>query len=200
MNKKCINAKNYKLTVGKEYEILHTDDEGYFTLVNDNNKGVRYSSDLFEVDEAHVPVQPARTEQDCINSLEITINNSVLTVKFIDLNNEVVQFTNSFSIQETDMSCGIRMINGISGFFDNVESFVNTEDDDMLSLKKEILKQSITRINNYCPHAGMILYSTNQKDEFEDYTNWLDEIATSNTGWNMNPNSGNFINMWTFVK
>ena len=57
MNKICTNPKNYKLTQGKVYEILDEED-GYFLLVNDSNKTVRYYSDLFDdVEQANEPVE-----------------------------------------------------------------------------------------------------------------------------------------------
>ena len=41
MNKICRNAKNYKLTLGQEYEILQEED-GYVRIINDSGKNVRY--------------------------------------------------------------------------------------------------------------------------------------------------------------
>ena len=46
MNKICKNAKNYKLTEGKIYEVLLEEDD-YIRIINDNGKNVRFHSSLF---------------------------------------------------------------------------------------------------------------------------------------------------------
>ena len=60
----CVNPKTYRLTQGQQYEILKK-EKGYVFVENDNGKVARYDETLFE------SPAPARTEQDCINSIEI---------------------------------------------------------------------------------------------------------------------------------
>ena len=204
MNKICTNPKNYKLTQGKVYEILDEED-GYFLLVNDSNKTVRYYSDLFgdieeAVEEVAPPPPPARTEADVISSLNVTCGDQRCTVTYVDLNNQTVNFqTSTIGISGTDISCGIRQISGINNILSSIDNNVNTADDDLLELRKEIVKRVISlliRANR--GDTRWMLMSTNYDDNFEDYFDVFDSLAQTNLGWENNPNSGNDIELWVF--
>jgi hypothetical protein len=204
MNKICTNPKNYKLTQGKIYEILEEED-GYYLLINDSNKTVRYYSDLFDdveqaVEEIVPPPPPARTEADVISSLNITYHNNRFTVIYVDLNNQTVNFqTNTIEISITNISCGIHQMYGINNVLSIIENNVNTEDDDLLELKKEIVKRVTSLfINRNIGNARWMLMSTNNDDSFEDYFEVFDSLAQTNLGWEDNPNSGNEIKLWVF--
>ena len=207
MNKICTNPKNYKLTQGKVYEILDEED-GYFLLVNDSNKTVRYYSDLFDdviaiPDEETVappPPPPARTEADVINSLNVTYNNNRCTVTYVDLNNETVTFqTNIIGISTTNISCGIHQMHNINDVLSSIENNVNTDEDDLLELRKEIVKRVISLfIHNKRANTRWMVMSTNNNDTFEDYFEVFDSLAQTNLGWENNPNSGNEIKLWVF--
>ena len=43
---------------------------------------------------------------------------------------------------------------------------------------------------------GMWMCSTNRDDNYEDYQTLLDTLSTHNSGWFLNPNSGNQIKLW----
>ena len=204
MKKVCINPKNYKLTQGKIYEILDEED-GYFLLVNDSNKTVRYYSDLFDdveeaVEEVAPPPPPARTEADVISSLNVTCAGQRCTVTYVDLNNQNVNFqTSTIGISGTDISCGIRQIHGINDVLSRIENNVDTEDNDLLELKKEIVKRVISLlINRNRGNTRWMLMSTNNDYIFEDYFEVFDSLAQTNLGWENNPNSGNEIKLWVF--
>lgn len=204
MNKICTNPKNYKLTQGKVYEILDEED-GYFLLVNDSNKTVRYYSDLFDDVEvvetiAPPPPPPARTEADVISSLNVTPNNVRCTVTYVDLNNQTVTFqTNSIEISGTDISCGIRQMSGINDVLASIDSNVSTTDDDLLELRKEIVKRVMSLlINRNRGNSRWMLISTNSNSIYEDYFDVFDSLAQTNLGWENNPNSGNEIKLWVF--
>ena len=204
MNKICINPKNYKLTQGKEYYIVDEED-GYYLLVNDSNKTVRYYSDLFgdveeAVEEVAPPPPPARTEADVISSLNVTYNNDRCTVSYVDLNNQTVTFnTNTIGIDGTEISCGIHQMYGINDILLSIDNNVSTADDDLLELKKEIVKRVISLfIRNKRGHSRWMLMSTNNNDTFEDYFDVFDSLAQTNLGWENNPNSGNDIKLWVF--
>lgn len=191
MNKICRNAKNYKLTEGQEYEILQ-EENGYVRIINDSGKNVRYDASLFE---DPLPPAPARTEQDCINS--ITYDGA--TLRYVDIN-ETHKNTDIllYLRNNSDFSCGINRIEGINTLCSRIENqdFVNTDDDDFIELKKALF----TTVFNY--HAtretsrGMWMCSTNQSDNYEDYQTLLDTLSTHNSGWFRNPNSGNQIKLW----
>ena len=204
MNKICTNPKNYKLTQGKVYEILDEED-GYFLLVNDSNKTVRYYSDLFgdieeAVEEVAPPPPPARTEADVISSLNVTCGDQRCTVTYVDLNNQTVNFqTSTIGISGTEISCGIRQISGINNILSSIDNNVSTADDDLLELRKEIVKRVISlliRANR--GNTRWMLMSTNANVIYEDYFEVIDSLAQTNLGWEDNPNSGNEIKLWVF--
>ena len=204
MNKICTNPKNYKLTQGKVYEILDEED-GYYLLVNDSNKTVRYYSDLFgdieeAVEEVAPPPPPARTEADVISSLNVTYNNNRCTVTYVDLNNQTVNFqTNTIRISSTGISCGIHQMYGINDILSSIDGNVSTTDDDLLELRKEIVKRVISLLIHYNRgNTRWMLMSTNNDDSYEDYFDVFDSLAQTNLGWENNPNSGNEIKLWVF--
>ena len=204
MNKICINPKNYKLTQGKVYEILDEED-GYYLLVNDSNKTVRYYSDLFDdieeaVEEVAPPPPPARTEADVISSLNVTCNGQRCTVTYVDLNNQPVTFqTTTVGIAGTDISCGIRQISGINDILSSIDNNVNTDEDDLLELRKEIVKRVISLlINRNRGNTRWMLMSTNNNESYEDYFEVIDSLTQANLGWENNPNSENDIKLWVF--
>ena len=204
MNKICTNPKNYKLTQGKVYEILDEED-GYFLLVNDSNKTVRYYSDLFDdveeaVEEVAPPPPPARTEADVISSLNVTCNGQRCTVTYVDLNNQTVTFqTDTIEIFGTEISCGIRQMSNINNILSSIDNNVSTDEDDLLELRKEIVKRVISLLIRYNRgNTRWMLMSTNNDDSYEDYFDVFDSLAQTNLGWENNPNSGNDIKLWVF--
>ena len=208
MNKICTNPKNYKLTQGKVYEILDEED-GYFLLINDSNKTVRYYSDLFDdieeavaeaVAEVAPPPPPARTEADVISSLNVTDSNYRCNVTYVDLNNQTVNFqTSTIGISLTDISCGIYQMCGINHILSSIDNNVSTTDDDLLELRKEIVKRVISLLIHYNrSNTRWMLMSTNNDDSYEDYFDVFDSLAQTNLGWENNPNSGNEIKLWVF--
>jgi hypothetical protein len=205
MNKICTNPKNYKLTQGKVYEILDEED-GYYLLINDSNKTVRYYSDLFEDVETTEtvtppPPPPVRTEADVISSLSVVRNNYRCHVTYVDLNNQNVNFdTASINAIDINISCGIKQMYNINGILETIDENISADDDDLLELKKEIFKRTISLfINMYRTAARWILMSTNYDDHFEDYYDVLNELSEETSlEWSENPNSGNEIKLWVF--
>ena len=195
MNKICRNAKNYKLTEGQEYEILE-EKNGYVKIINDSGKNVRYDSTLFEeLEIALSPLEPStRTEQDCIDS--IAYQDSVLS--YTNINNELKELNIQLHLStNSDFSCGINRIEGINNLCVNLENgqFVETEEDDFVELKKALFT---IVFNCYSDRnaKGMWMCSTNKNDNYEDYQTLLDTLSTHNSGWFLNPNSGNQIKLW----
>ena len=197
MNKICRNAKNYKLTEGQEYEIL-SEEDGYVRIINDSGKNVRYDASLFEEVEETIPLPPpppARTEQDCINS--ITYNGSIL--RYVDINETPKEVNTNLTLsQNSGFSCGINRIEGINSLCNRIENqdFVNTYDDDFIELKKALFRTVFNYWTSRGISRGMWMCSTNQDDNYEDYQSLLDELSTHNSGWFLNPNSGNQIKLW----
>ena len=196
MNKTCRNAKNYKLTEGQEYEIL-SEENGYVRIINDSGKNVRYDSSLFEDVEEIIPLPPlpVRTEQDCINS----ITYDGITLRYVDINETPKQIEVALYLRNNnDFSCGINRIEGINTLCGRIENqdFVNTYDDDFIELKKALFRTVFNYWTSREGSKGMWMCSTNQNGNYEDYQSLLDELSTHNSGWFLNPNSGNQIKLW----
>lgn len=196
MNKICRNNKNYKLTVGKEYEILQEDGNNTW-VINDNNKTVKYSNLLFDLIPEEVITTPPlpRTEQDCIDSIIYTINN----LSYTDINNNQKTITVNLLNENTSaFSCGIVRITGINNLINylNVSSFVNTQDHDYIELKKALFKKVFDKKIEIGGTYGMWMCSTNKIDNNEDYFSLLDEMSDHSSEWFLNPNSSNQIKIW----
>ena len=190
MNKICKNDNNYKLTEGQEYEIL-SEEDGYVRIINDSGKNVRYDSTLFE---NPLPPPPARTEQDCINSITY-VNN---TLRYVDINEQEKSVTAYLTLNHNNsFSCGINRIEGLNDLCDILENeeFVDVSEDDFIELKKALFRTVFNFWSNR-PSRDMWMCSTNQTNNNEDYHNILTELSTHDSGWFLNPNSGNQIKLW----
>lgn len=194
MNKICKNAKNYKLTEGKIYEVLLEEDD-YIRIINDNGKNVRFHSSLFEDEPSTIPTPILRTELDCINS--IVYQNNQLS--YTDINNiDKITTVNLTRNSNNGFSCGIVRFEGLNNLINHIENdeFVNTDEDDLLELKQALFLKVINYWIDRETSTGMWMFSTNFQEDFEDYYTILDEESTSNSGWFFNPNSGNQIKLW----
>ena len=193
---KCINPKNYRLTQNGEYEVVE-DGVEFVKIINDSGKTVRYSKELFQEEVVPVapPPPPARTEQDCINSIIISDNN----IQFNDLNNDIVTINATMTRNSNNgFSCGVVRLEGINSLMSRIEYAVDTSEDDLIDLKKAILKKAVDWNLRRSPYAfGLI--STNQNSNYEDYYDVLDEMSSSTTEWVTNPNSSNLIKIWTLT-
>ena len=90
-------------------------------------------------------------------------------------------------------------MSSINKILSSIENNVSTEDDDLLELRKEIVKRVISLlINRNKGNTRWMLMSTNNDDSYEDYFDVLDSLAQTNLGWENNPNSGNDIKLWVF--
>jgi hypothetical protein len=192
----CKNNKNYKLTVGKQY---HTEEDGeYVLLINDNGRRQRYHKELFqEVEVAAPEPEIVRTEATCIESLSFNDDGEVSYEEINgNLNTINIDILQSSS---TDISCGVYQIYNINTLIDQIEEGVNTEDDDLITLKQTIFKTTLeNRINGI--NCAFVILSTNIDNQYEDYYNTLNEMSEVRTESKRNPNSGNQIVVWTIPK
>ena len=193
---KCTNPKDYKLTLNGEYEILDESTD-LFTIINDSGKKVNYAKSLFTVEAATPPPPPppARTEQDCINSIQIDGNN----IKFIDLGENTVTIPVAMYLRSNnDFSCGVVRLEGLNELMSRIEEGVDESEEDLILLKQEIFKKAIiwnSRRNSF----RFALLSTNNDENYEDYYDTLDSLSHCATEWKTNPNSGNEIKIWTLL-
>lgn len=183
----CENPKTYKLTPGQQYEILKK-EKGYVFVENDAGKVARYDESLFTSPTV------LRTEQDCIDSITIINENSI---NFVNLNNQTQTINSQLATESTNsFSCGVLRLLGLNNTIQVIENTVDTSQEDLILLKRKLLKALITAKVNSINSKGMWMCSTNQNTEFEDYFLELNEITNHNSGWFRNPNSGNQINVW----
>lgn len=192
---RCVNPKNYKLTLNSQY--LVEEDGDFYLVVNDNGKNVRYAQDLFEdvqvvVQQPVIPEPPRRTEQDCINSIDVHGR----TISYTDINNNNISFEWNYGYSDTNISCGIEQLYRIDDLMNLILDNVDTDDNDFEDLIKELFVRTLksvisTRENRF------VLISTAYDNEFEDFYRYLSELSHVETGWMVNPNSGNEIKMWT---
>ena len=135
-----------------------------------------------------------------ISSLNVTYNDQRCSVTYVDLNNQFVTFqTSTIGITGTEISCGIRQISGINDILSSIDNNVNTNEDDLLELRKEIVKRVISLLIRYKRgNTRWMLMSTNDDVIYEDYFEVFDSLAQTNLGWENNPNSGNDIKLWVF--
>lgn len=192
---RCVNPKNYKLTLNSQY--LVEEDGDFYLVVNDNGKNVRYYRDLFEdvqivVQPPVIPEPPRRTEQDCINS--ININDRI--VSYTDINNDNVSFEWNYGYSDSNISCGINQLYRIDNLMELILNNVDTNDNDFEDLIKELFVRTLKSVIG-TKENRFVLISTAYGDEFEDFYRYLSDLSCVETEWLDNPNSGNEIKMWT---
>lgn len=207
----CVNPKNYKLTLDKNYAIVIDEGETVM-IINDSNKTVRYYKDLFkEVEEEIIPEpEPViiRTEQDLIDS----ITSDSLNITYIDFNNELITINNRLSILNNDdsFSCGVKNVINIGDQIEDIYDIIsNTADnagEDLELLTKTVIKCHFKNFikdksnDNY--NGGIYLISCNINGDGlnEEEVDILNEISDFNTEPEINPNSNNEIMLWGFYK
>ena len=196
---KCINTKNYKITLNAEYE--GEEDGNYVKIVNDSGKLVRYDLSLFEdiTTPPPPPPPPIRTENQIIQSIVVSNVDHTIRFRYNDRTNQLVESVNiNFTRQNPDFSCGIETINNLTGIILTIEATVSTEHDDYIALKRSIFTRIINQIKQICRQSnrGAIIFSTNNNNNHEDYYTWLQQLSMTTTDWFLNPNSSNQIKIW----
>lgn len=209
----CINPKNYKLTLDKEYSIVIDEGETVL-LINDNNKTVRYYKDLFQEIEEEIEIIPepepvaVRTEQDLIDS----ITNDGIVIKYINFNNEEVVVENYLDIisNTNSFSCGIKNLTGIGDQIAEIYNIIENEElnfaEDLELFTKALIKQYFKNFIKYKINDGfnggiyLMSCNINEGGLNEETVDILDEISDFNTIPELNPNSGNLIKLWGFYK
>lgn len=222
----CTEVKNYKLTVGRTYEII-ADEGSRIVLANDNGKVVKYAKELFNIQEEGAdtmnqdrpepqpepipvpePVNESRsaTVEEAIASLTVTSSDSarvvfnVVTTINTLIPNETESITlNNFALYGSNISCGVREFAGLTATCRSIDNQVNDMfEDDFIELRKEILKQFFTTLKNITNnHSAFITTSTNSGSIASSYEDLLDAEASAFTAESArNPNSGNQIKVW----
>jgi len=207
MNVRCINVENYKLTEGKIYPIAD-ETRDFYSLLNDNNIGVRYHKRLFEVVPENAqpaapitpPPPPRRTERDLVGSIQVQTG----VVTFRDFDNTVRTIQNRFTRTDSNISCGVKQISGINIQIQNIDNFFDLDEDDFITIRKALFKKCIEQYvqRNLLNGNAFGLLSTNTSGEDgghqadEDMLTVLDEMSNGHTTDVRNPNSDRNIKVW----
>lgn len=204
----CTNAKDYKLTVGRQYDITKETTD-YFYIVNDAGTAAKYVRELFQRGPGRVanapvpqpaaprpvapPPPPRRTSRDVIASMR----GSNANVTFNDINNRQRILQNPFSYNDTEISCGVRQVSNLNVLFERVENAFD-DDDDYLEEKKALLRIALTNFLIERDGVAMYLLSTNLNGQEPEMIEVMDEVAGVTSEVKRNPNSGNDIKTWIF--
>lgn len=168
--KKCINAKNYALTVNKEYNVV--EQGSYFVLTNDNNKNQRYHRSLFE------DVVEEVAEVINVSEWSIDRNGSNIVVKVI-LSNNTNLINRSINILDTSSCsglecCGLREIDGIETFYfelvaqyDNFLAIADNANIELPFSKERFIKIGFKSLFVYYFGGMSIIISTVQESVVE---------------------------------
>lgn len=201
MTKTCINAKNYKLTVDKVYEII--DEEGeFYTLINDANKAVSYSKALFKNTPKEktvkvappVPVPPPVIITH-LEDVNITVNENNDGVYLHIVINDTTTTTQSISIHGSNSSCGILEFNNVQGFTTSIVDRFNGIQNKDFTLD-ELLTICFEKIFEDKGEDFTYLISIrNDYNNFETLSFVLTELSDASIS-KVNPNSGHSITSW----
>jgi hypothetical protein len=217
-------AKN--LTVNEDYSGIYVDandnqvdvakDAAYFLCTNNAGNEARYKLELFapiiKAKRAARPAPPPPprpappppvTLQELKRGLSFANNNTIFT-----RNNGAATVINSLgytglSSARIESSCGIVAINGIDNYMDSftlnmlmdiMEDGISVDD-----VRRAVFESFIeSYIANRSNTAAIFLFSTTEL--YEDTSgSVLEAIADYSSEWILNPNSQNYIKMWSIV-
>ena len=232
------------ISIDSEYEVIDQSETRY-TILNDKGIQKNYSKKLFEVAEEvpamavrapRAPRQPRQVPPVVIEPVVVipTVNELVITtsadyvnglinfrVKTQFMNNAIFEFDiRSLSIYGSNISCGIKDVEGFNGFMQrfseflpelkayivlNQHNFILNEDINLEEINSEVcdslFQDFIALFEGGDYNAGLVNLSTNvtNNEYLSDIViNAIEKIA-QNTVETRNPNSGNQIKFWSIV-
>jgi hypothetical protein len=181
---KCVNAKNYKLTIGKTYNINSIVDDEYYELLNDNNKLVKYKKDLFIVTQSTIAEVLASIEDNEDGQFKLSIDGNTIEIDCY------------LEFDDTQISCGIKQVSEINDLVNSIVDKLTPYDRETL-IDDVILSIFKNIINNCLDNAAMLLISTNLTNN--NVYEKIDKLLTPFTKAShiaLNPNSHNTIKLW----
>jgi hypothetical protein len=203
---RCDNPKSYALTEGTEYDVVKR-EEGYYFVVNDEGKTARYVEGLFTATqtrpgpqprtvEAARPAAPAapprRTTRNVHDSITVVGN----TIRFTDLAGREQVINNVFTLQGSNISCGVGQITNLNGMIREINGKFNLRDDDFVETRKLLMTRAIDAFIKASVNAMVVASTTSDVDE--DLLRALDACAAFSSEVRRNPNSGHNIKTWVF--
>lgn len=218
MNLECINKGKFaNLTQGTIYEGI--EDGDLYVVVNNLGARARYAKKYFRVAPANaqpartrpvtetVPATPAPAPAPVIRNLIDVVNIEVNVEDQIAIRltaGQGVRAVNlQLSIDQSQISCGIQEISGISGIRRQVEDFVTrlqnndrTMTGNTADLINRIMNEVFDAIRNDEENECAFYLLSDVVDNSNPVQTWLTGNAIS-VASAMNPNSSNQINLWT---
>lgn len=147
----CLDSKNYRLTIGKKYDVLEVLHDGKtFIVKNDYDVLCKYSATLFETEP---------TDEDLVNNLIKTAN-----IYFKERNRggyglDYYIFETSqgqLSFYSNNISCSVYDVSGLEGLIKSIVKSVLVQ---LPPDKKELAKQAYEPIVNNIDFTSLIKYS-----------------------------------------
>lgn len=189
---KCINAKTYALTVGKEYEVV-SEEGNYFFVHNDKNLLRRYYKNLFE----QVVEQPQLPEYQgylIVSNGEVRFSHSDFTINI----------TNRLPDSTELACCGIREVTSIHGFLDAIDNisipdgtFSNPQDILLSQIQSDLIEEMVD--NEIEGHSLIISVVGESRSELIDDWSETTEYKVSCHG-EINSNSGNMLYVYLITE
>lgn len=177
---KCIETKNYKLTLNLFYDVIDETDNNY-VMRNDSGAKVNYSKKLFKTEEELI-IEALPLPKPVPLTLQQELNLITFNEKFVFLDGENV----FVEVEKSLVSCGISELDNITG----ISRLITNSD---LKFKKQALHYIISECFDARNAAmGLISINTNSNYYNQDLEDVLNLISVSST-FLRNPNSDNEI-------
>ncbi|AGO48917.1 hypothetical protein N356_gp025 [Cellulophaga phage phi14:2] len=195
---RCINAKSYNLTEGREYVTLNdTDNDSRYMVDNDRGLARNYDASLFE------DVVTTLTDEEIIASIT-PLEDNLVSIETREGETVNVSFLNGAILQRTNMSCGIFELTGINNISARMTEFVENNFTDetpefKLRLAQLIFLTGFQSSTEEIPFASIVLSTNTNAPCF----NVIDGVLSDRGGiveTMQNPNSGNEIRFWYITK
>lgn len=196
---KCINAKNYSLTVNREYEAEEIpNNNNYYYVTNNNGVRARYASNLFEdiVEEVILDTLQQIKDKVRVNTEVINYNGRKTKTKVeFDIDEVDVNLEINFSLSQASNSCGIYNAEGLEDLMTKVQENVPNRG----NLRKFVLEEIMANIKHNNTNTGMVTYTTNNNHNlFDDLEVVMDNLSAAKS-IGVNPVHNTTIMMWTFT-
>ena len=187
MKIECTNTGKFiNISLGREYEVMKNDGDFYSVIANDGVErryhkkyfsAVEDSGNLIEQDEAgvenKVSINVVRTKIQCfVNGREA----------------ECIYMRGYVS-----NNCGTESLDGLNNLFGSLNYRYG---DCAIKIFEKIIEEVVKYFESR-KSKGCLVFSTN--DKYPRLCELMDRMSTGNTGWFLNPISGNNIKMWWFI-
>lgn len=194
---RCINPKNYRLTLNAEYQTLNeTDNLDTYTIINDGGLRRNYRATLFE------DVVTELTDAQIFASISLLEDNTITvsnrTEGTVNINPGEITLT------RTPISCGIYQISNLNTIIGRIKEAIFTGfDQETVAFQDELIerifKKYLVLFTMESNFLSLVLSTNNNSDDFVRIEELLSDMALF-THEGVNPNSNNTITFWYITK